>query len=185
MLGVNRFFLSALSAALPHVVADDKLVMANSVAPTSGTIVAFVGGPRRPGRALATGGGPGGSAVDACWRPGPATCSPGWRALRMPRDLLGPDREPGDSRLAGLAHELRLVLAGWPPGCGTSAGAGAAAAALVATGSHRFLYGILLLMSILLYRNYFYPGSDGNDGAQPLLPAGDRPPRSATARPRW
>ena len=39
--GVNRFFLSSLSAALPHVVADDKLVMANSVAPTSGTIVAL------------------------------------------------------------------------------------------------------------------------------------------------
>ncbi|HYB45996.1 MAG TPA: MFS transporter, partial [Streptosporangiaceae bacterium] len=27
VLGVNRFFLSALSAALPHVVAEDKLVM--------------------------------------------------------------------------------------------------------------------------------------------------------------
>ena len=29
VLGVNRFFLSALSAALPHVVAGDKLVMAS------------------------------------------------------------------------------------------------------------------------------------------------------------
>src|SRR5579875_2643816 len=44
VLGVNRFFLSALSAALPHVVPEDKLVMANSVAPTSGTIIAFAGG---------------------------------------------------------------------------------------------------------------------------------------------
>src|SRR5260370_19721304 len=34
VLGVNRFFLSSLSAALPHVVAEDKLVMANSVSPT-------------------------------------------------------------------------------------------------------------------------------------------------------
>ena len=31
VLGVNRFFLSSLSAALPHVVADDTLVMANAV----------------------------------------------------------------------------------------------------------------------------------------------------------
>jgi hypothetical protein len=33
------------------------------------------------------------------------------------------------------------------------------AAALTATCCHRLLYGILLLMSILLYRNYFYPTS--------------------------
>src|SRR5215467_15068136 len=33
VLGVNRFFLSALSAALPHVVPADELVMANSVGP--------------------------------------------------------------------------------------------------------------------------------------------------------
>ena len=44
MLGVNRFFLSALSAALPHVVAQDKLVMANSVVADRGHRVAFAGG---------------------------------------------------------------------------------------------------------------------------------------------
>ena len=49
VLGVNRFFLSSLSAALPHVVAEDKLVMANSVSPTAGGIMAIIGGVRRPG----------------------------------------------------------------------------------------------------------------------------------------
>src|SRR5580693_4446907 len=44
VLGVNRFFLSSLSAALPHVVADDKLVMANAVSPTLGGLMASVGG---------------------------------------------------------------------------------------------------------------------------------------------
>ena len=63
VLGVNRFFLSSLSAALPHVVAEDKLVMANSVAPTCGTIVSFIGGFIGLGVHLATGGGRGGSAV--------------------------------------------------------------------------------------------------------------------------
>ena len=43
-LGVNRFFLASLSAALPHVVREDKLVMANSVAPTIGGIVTTVAG---------------------------------------------------------------------------------------------------------------------------------------------
>ena len=40
VLGVNRFFLASLSAALPHVVPEDKLVMANSVSPTAGGIMA-------------------------------------------------------------------------------------------------------------------------------------------------
>ena len=49
-----------------------------------------------------------------------------------------------------------------------------ARAALAATGAHRFLYGILLLMSILLYRNYFYPGSGGHEALKHFLPAGDQ-----------
>ena len=44
VLGVNRFFLSSLSAALPHVVAGDKLVMGNSVSPTVGGTLAAIGG---------------------------------------------------------------------------------------------------------------------------------------------
>ena len=44
VLGVNRFFLASLSAALPHVVAEDKLVMANSVSPTVGGIMSSIGG---------------------------------------------------------------------------------------------------------------------------------------------
>ena len=35
-LSVNRFYLAALSAALPHVVVPRELVMANSVSTTSG-----------------------------------------------------------------------------------------------------------------------------------------------------
>src|SRR5258708_30200330 len=42
VLGVNRFFLSSLSAALPHVVQDDELIMANTVGPTSRTVVALI-----------------------------------------------------------------------------------------------------------------------------------------------
>ena len=54
-----------------------------------------------------------------------------------------------------------------------------AAAALGATGSYRFLYGILLLMSILLYRNYFYP-QPGNTALRHYSLLVDPPP-SATA----
>ena len=55
VLGVNRFFLSSLSVALPHVVAEDKLVMANSVSPTIGGISATIGGIVALGLNVATG----------------------------------------------------------------------------------------------------------------------------------
>lgn len=41
---VNRFVLAGLSAALPRVVDTDRLVMANSLAPTAGTLAATAGG---------------------------------------------------------------------------------------------------------------------------------------------
>lgn len=42
-LSLNRFFLAGLGASLPHVVPSDELVMANAVAPTSGTVAALLG----------------------------------------------------------------------------------------------------------------------------------------------
>src|SRR4029078_1851602 len=41
---VNRFVLAGLSAALPRVVDGERLVMANSVSPTAGTLAATAGG---------------------------------------------------------------------------------------------------------------------------------------------
>jgi len=155
VLGVNRFFLSALSAALPHVVPEDKLVMANSVAPTSGTIVAFVGGIAGTSVHLVTGGGQGGSAITLLCG-GLCYLIAGLVATRMQRDLLGPAGEPGRRTGSGIAADLEAVAAGLIAGARHVARRRKAAAALLATGSHRFLYGILLLMSILLYRNYFF-----------------------------
>jgi MFS family permease len=161
VLGVNRFFLSALSAALPHVVAADKLVMANSVAPTSGTIVAFAGGLAGLGLHYATGGGQRGSAITLL-AAGACYLAAGAAALRIRRHLLGPTRAPESSSRTGVIHELGVVVAGLAAGMRHVGRRRPAAAALAATGSHRFLYGILLLMSILLYRNYFYPSGNGN-----------------------
>ncbi len=42
-LSVNRFFLAGLSASLPHVVSRDRLVTANSVVPTCGSIAYLLG----------------------------------------------------------------------------------------------------------------------------------------------
>jgi MFS family permease len=161
VLGVNRFFLSSLSAALPHVVAEDKLVMANSVAPTAGTIAGFLGGFIGLGIHLATGGGRGGSAATllvagACYLVAGAV------AATMHRDALGPDQKEREQQQAGILTELRLVTAGLVAGARHVLRRRPAAAALLATACQRMMYGILFLMSILLYRNYFYHASASN-----------------------
>jgi len=159
-LGVNRFFLASLSAALPHVVPDDKLVMANSVAPTIGGIITTAAGVVGIGIRLGLGGGHGGAAVivlvaAACY------LLAGLAAARMSRDLLGPHHEPGAAP-ESLASELRAVLGGLVAGVRYLVRRPGPAGALGAVGAYRVLFGIAFLMSILLYRNYFYPGGNGN-----------------------
>jgi MFS family permease len=161
VLGVDRFFLSSLSAALPHVVAPDKLVMANSVAPTSGTIVSFLGGFVGLGLHVATGGGRGGSAVTLLVA-GVCYLAAGAVGATMPRDLLGPDRAEVEQHRAGMLTELWDIAVGLAEGARHVLHRRRATAALLATGCQRAMYGILFLMSILLYRNYFYHSSANN-----------------------
>jgi MFS family permease len=157
VLGVNRFFLASLSAALPHVVPEDELVMANSVSPTAGGIMGAIGGIVAAGLNAATGNTERGAAITMLVAGG---CYVGASlvAATMPRDLLGPDRTPGapPGRLLGdlgsvageLAAGLRYVVSRRGP-----------ASVLAAIGGSKFLFGILFVISILLYRNYFYPTS--------------------------
>jgi hypothetical protein len=160
-LGVNRFFLSSLSAALPHVVVDDTLVMANAVAPTAGTIVSFLGGLAGLAVHLATGGGQTGSAVTLLVAGGCYVVA-GSIGATMRRDLLGPPPLPEGEQRRGLLAELTLAIKGLAGGAQQAWQRRPVAAALGATGSQRAMSGILLLTSILLYRNYFYAASSPN-----------------------
>ncbi len=158
VLGVNRFFLSSLSAALPHVVAGDKLVMGNSVSPTAGGTLAAIGGLVGLGVNAATGDTEGGAAITllvagACYIAASVV------ARTMGRDLLGPVREPGQPEPRKILTELGVVAVGLADGLRYVSRRRGPAAALGATGGNRLLYGILFLMSILLYRNYFYHGA--------------------------
>ena len=161
VLGVNRFFLSSLSAALPHVVAEDTLVMANAVAPTVGTIVAFGGGLAGLGVHFLTGGGQGGSAATLLAAAGFYLIAGGIGAT-MHRDLLGPPPLAEGQQRRGLLAELGIVARGLVEGARHVWDRRPVAAALGATGGQRAVYGILLLTSILLYRNYFYKQSGAN-----------------------
>jgi MFS family permease len=109
VLGVNRFFLASLSASLPHVVAEDKLVMANSVSPTAGGIVGAIGGIIALGLNAATGDTERGAAVTLLVA-GCCYVAAGLVAATMRRDLLGPQFEPG-SEPGRLLGELDAVVA--------------------------------------------------------------------------
>ena len=160
VLGVNRFFLSSLSAALPQVVAEDELVMANSVSPTVGGIMATIGGVVALGLNVATGNTERGAAITVLVGGG-CYVAASVVAATMRRDLLGPVREPGQAPPGRLLSELASVAAGLADGARYVLRRRGPAGALGATGAFSFLFGPLFLMSILLYRNYFYRSSAG------------------------
>jgi MFS family permease len=157
VLGVNRFFLSSLSAALPHTVPPGKLVIANAVSPTVGGLLAAAGGIAGLGARLIVGGDHRGAAAILLVA-GVCYLAAGLIATGLRRDLLGPVRAPG-APPARLLTELAAVAAGLTDGARYVWRQRGPVTALGATGANRFLYGVVFLSSILLYRNYFYPGS--------------------------
>ena len=155
---VNRFVLAGLSAALPRVVDDERLVMANSLSPTAGTLAATAGG----GLAFAV------RLVAAtptrrwcCWAR-PCTCARPSPRCASRRDLLGPDQRPVRPRLgAALAGTARGLVGGRAPS--GRAARRAAAWALAAMTLMRFCYGALTVMVLMLCRYAWsrQPESDG------------------------
>ena len=121
VLGVNRFFLSSLSAALPHVVADDELVMANSVSPTAGGISATIGGVVALGLNVATGNTERGAAITLLVGGG-CYVAASLVAATMRRDLLGPAPRSPDRRPDGCSASLPRSPPGWPTASGMSSG---------------------------------------------------------------
>jgi hypothetical protein len=158
VLGVNRFFLASLSAALPHVVPEDKLVMANSVSPTAGGIMGTIGGIVAAGLNAATGDTERGAAITMLVAGG-CYVAASLVATTMKRDLLGPGGEPGAAPPGRLLSELASVAGELTAGMRYVVSRRGPASVLAAIGASKFMFGILFVMSILLYRNYFYPSS--------------------------
>jgi MFS family permease len=158
VLGVNRFFLASLSAALPHVVAGDKLVLGNSVSPTAGGTLAAIGALVGVGVNAGTGDTERGAAITLLVA-GVCYIAASLVARTMPKDSLGPSHDRSQSAPGRLLTELRIVAAGLASGVRFVVRRRGPAAAIGAIGGNRFCYGILFLMSILLYRNFFYHGA--------------------------
>lgn len=152
-LSINRFFLTALGASLPHVVVRDELVMANALSPTSGTLAAIVGGGLSYLLRSRLPSGDFGDAIILLLSAGVYAMAAAL-ATRMHRDLLGP------------VHGERTAV-GW-----RAVAAGArhvrarpvVAASLSVIAVSRFGYGLTTITTILLSRNYLNDPRDVEAG---------------------
>ncbi|MCX4408623.1 MFS transporter [Streptomyces sp. NPDC059441] len=158
---VNRFVLAGLSAALPRVVDPDRLVMANALSPTAGTLAATAGGGLAfVVRLVASDSDAAvvllGAALYLC---------AALASLRMAPELLGPDPEL-------VQPSLRTALTGTARGLMAGVRHLAeparreAAWALLSMTLMRFCYGALTVMVLMLCR---YAWSSGFDGGLALL----------------
>ncbi len=143
-LGVNRFLLAGLSAALPHTVAADVLTEANAIAPTLGTTAFVTGlgvaGMLRSGVAQLSMDDSGLLVLAAAIYAGA-----GASALLFPKAKLGPDREPSSS-VPGIWAEIRAALSHLRR-------RRAPAAALGSLAAMRLWFGLITVSAVLSLRN--------------------------------
>ncbi|MEV5888066.1 MFS transporter [Nonomuraea fuscirosea] len=154
VLGVNRFFLAALGASLPHVVPSDRLMAANAVTPTSGTVVTFVGAGVGFLLRELFGGDDAGVALLLVIS-GVVFGMSALVARLMDRQLLGPDP---DLDRPQARQAMRNVVTGLADGARHLVHRRTAAATMGAMAAHRFLYGMCTALGIILYRYYFTDG---------------------------
>jgi MFS family permease len=144
---VNRFVLAGLSAALPRVVDAERLVVANSLSPTAGTLAATAGG----GLAFVVRIVVADSDAAVVLLSAALYLCAGLASLRMARELLGPDRALVRPRVtAAVAGAARDLVAGVRHL--TSPPRREAAWALAVMSMMRFCYGALLVMLLMLCR---------------------------------
>ena len=147
VLGIGRFVLAGLSASLPHVVAGRDLVTANALTPTSGTIMAALGGLTGVWLRSVLGSGDRGSEIVlACALT--AYVLSALIATLLAKDRLGPDGTRPSDTLRGVAiglvegiRELRLHAE--------------AGRAIAVVGAHRVAFGVLTAGGLLLVRYTF------------------------------
>ena len=157
---INRFVLAGLSAALPRVVDEPRLVTANSLSPTAGTLAATVGGGAAFVVHLFLAAGAGADAATVVLAGLLYACA-GLTALTLGRDLLGPDvRERGPRLAAAVISTGHGLLAGLRhlrerP---------AARQALAAMTAMRFCYGALTVILLMLCRYTWSDASDSDHG---------------------
>jgi hypothetical protein len=154
VVSTSRFFLSALSASLPHVVGPDELVTANSLSTTFGALAATVGGGAAVGLRTLLGGASSGSYAALAASAAVPFLLAAWRAAGFGRHALGPD----ETQRAGR-ESVGEIVRGLAAGFAHLRRRRPAFLALAAVAVHRLCYGLFAVCTVLLYRNRF--DSDG------------------------
>lgn len=156
---VNRFVLAGLSAALPRVVDRERLVLANSLSPTAGTLAATAGG----GLAFLVRLLLADSDAVVVLLGAALYLASALAALSLASGLLGPDR--GTGRMP-LRAALAAAAGGLLDGLRHLMEHRSASRALTAMTVIRFCYGALTVMVLMLCR---YAWADGEDDGLALL----------------
>ena len=147
-LGLDRFVLAGVQAALPHVVQRRLLVLANSLTPTLGTISMLVG--IGCGFALVQAVGGAGAAALLLGAAGYAGAT--LATLTLGRRALGPDERPAAVPLVGAAVQ---IVGGMAAGARHVAGRAPARWAFALIVVTRLGFGTFTVATILLARNTF------------------------------
>ncbi|WP_299529609.1 MFS transporter [uncultured Streptomyces sp.] len=145
---VNRFVLAGLSAALPRVVDDEHLVVANSLSPTAGTLAATVGGGLALGVRMVSGE----SDAAVVLLGALLYLLSALVSLTLPRALLGPDTNGSSLRLTAA---LGVTARGLARGVQHLRARPDAGRALIGMTVLRFCYGALTVMVLMLCRYYW------------------------------
>ncbi|WP_448614945.1 MFS transporter [Modestobacter sp. URMC 112] len=183
VFSVNRFVLSALSAGLPHTTDQASLVSANALSTTSGAVASVAGGGTAIVATALVGSGNAGYATLALASAVPYVAASAV-VSGFPRSHLGPDH----ATLAATVS-ARDVLHGMAAGTRHMLQHPPAAVVLAVMSVHRVFYGLLTLMTLLLYRNTFtadsgfFPG--GLAGLGEVLAAGAAGTLLAAAVTPW
>ncbi|MFE7469505.1 MFS transporter, partial [Streptomyces sp. NPDC057499] len=149
---VNRFVLAGLSAALPRVVDRDRLVLANSLSPTAGTLAATAGG----GLAFAVRLLLSDSDAAVVLLGAALYLASALASLTLATELLGPDRRGPRAR---LGETLAATARGLADGLRHLAARKQAGRVLAAMTAMRFCYGALTVTVLMLCR-YAWTGSE-------------------------
>ncbi|SFL61776.1 MFS transporter [Geodermatophilus ruber] len=149
VFSVNRFILSALSAALPHTTDAPSLVSANALSTTAGSVATVVGAAATVALLPLAGTGDTAYAVVTLAAALPYLAAAGV-VTGLGRPELGPDHTARSALLSA-----REVLAGMVAGARHLRAHRPAVAALGVITVHRLCFGLLTLMTLLLFRNTF------------------------------
>lgn len=143
-IGINRFVLAGLSAAVPLTVPEPSLTTANAIAPTAGTMAAAVAAFLGVGLRQALGGGDAGSVVVLCLTAGVFVIS-GMLATRVHAHQFGP--LPGEH-----AQSARQILSGLADGAQQLWRRHPARNAIVMVCAQRIAIGAGTIIAVLLLR---------------------------------